>query len=62
MGDKATCPWAGVSEGELPHTGCQNKPGLVPAGTSCSSPAVFPNTISSAKNICMEDELRSAQS
>lgn len=45
-----------------PHAGSQNKPGLVPAGTSCSSPAVSPNTISSAKNSCMEDELRSAPS
>lgn len=47
---------------ELPNTGSQNEPALVPAGTSCSFPALLPNTISSAKNSCVEDELRSAQS
>lgn len=62
MGGKATCPWAGVSEVELPHAGSQNKPGLVPAGTSCSSPALFPNTTGSAKNSCVVDELRSPPS
>jgi len=52
---------AGPSEGEL-HTGSQHKPGLVPTGTSCSSPAAFPNAASSAKNSWMESQLRSAQS
>lgn len=52
----------GPSEGEPPHVGSQHKPGLVPAGTTCSFPAIFPNAVSSAKNSWMESQLRSAQS
>lgn len=52
----------GLSKGELPHVGSQHKPGLVLTGTSCSSPATFPNAVSPAKNSWMESQLRSEQS
>lgn len=52
----------GPSEGELPYVESQREPGSVPTGTSCSSPAAFPNAVSPAKNSRMESQLRSQQS